>query len=75
MADAPLPIATPWLNVKLAAAYIGRSPRFLARAVHRGELRGARIGGRSELFFLTSWLDDFMQEHATPITLPVRRRA
>ena len=73
--DAPLPIATPWLNVRLAGTYIGRSPRFLARCVHRGELRAARIGGRSELYFLAAWLDDYMQQHATPIMLPARRRA
>jgi hypothetical protein len=70
-ADSP---RSPWLNLKSAGLYLDRSPRFLARAVKRGELRAARIGGRAELFFLASWLDDFMLRNSTPAEV-VRRRA
>lgn len=66
---------SPWLNLREAARRAKRGPRFLAREVRAGRLRGAVIGGRRELFFRAEWVDEFLEAQATPILMPARRRA
>ena len=66
------PVPSPWLPLKAAAAYCGRSRRFLAREIKAGRLRAARVGGRGELLFRREWLDAWLDDLATPIV--VRRR-
>jgi excisionase family DNA binding protein len=68
-------IDTPWLNLEMAAAYIKRGKRFVSGEVKAGRLRAARVGGRRELLFRREWLDQFLEELATPVIVNVRRRA
>jgi len=46
-----------WLKVGEAAERARCGPKTIYRAVQRGQLRAARIGGRRELRFLASWID------------------
>jgi hypothetical protein len=76
---------SPWWTLDDAAAYasghtathtgqprIGR--RLLARAVRAGRLRACVIGGRGQILTRREWVDAWILECATPITLPTRRR-
>lgn len=67
-------LTSPWLTLTEASTYTKRGKRFLAREVHAGRLRAARIGGRGELMFLTAWLDEYIESLSTPVLL-TRRRA
>ena len=66
--------SSPWLTLAEAATYSKRGKRFLAREVNAGRLRAARVGGRGELMFLSTWLDEWLESLATP-ALVTRRRA
>lgn len=70
----PGAIETPWLNIAMAAAYVHRSKRFIAKEVKAGRLRAARVGGRGELLFRREWLDQFLEELATPVIVSAPRR-
>lgn len=58
-----------------AADYLKRGRRFLAREVHAGRLRAARIGGRGEILTCRAWCDQYVETMATPIAVATRRRA
>lgn len=67
---------SPWLTTKEAALYARRSRKFLAKEVKIGRLRAAHIGGKRELMFRREWLDQFLEDLATPVMIgPNRRRA
>ena len=66
---------SPWLTATEAAAYTKRGKRFLRSAVKAGKLRAAKVGGRQELLFRAEWLDQWLEDLATPVLLNVRRRA
>lgn len=67
--------ASPWMTASEAAAYLKRGRRFVLREIHAGRLRAARIGGRGEILTRAEWCDAYVQEQATPIPIPTRRRA
>jgi hypothetical protein len=68
--------ASPWLKLKTeGAAYAKRGGRFLAREVNAGRLRTAKIGGRGELITRASWLDEWIEAQAAPVTVSMRKRA
>ncbi len=70
------PIETPWLSSAEASAYCRRGRRHLRAAVRAGKLRAAVVGGKRELLFRREWLDQFLEDQATPIkVLPGRRTA
>jgi excisionase family DNA binding protein len=60
MTDLP----TQWLTVREAAAYSRCGVKTLYRAVQRGELRAARVGGRRKLVLRTAWLDAYLEASA-----------
>jgi excisionase family DNA binding protein len=60
MTDLP----TQWLTVREAAAYSRCGVKTLYRAVQRGELRAARVGGRRKLVLRTAWLDAYLEAPA-----------
>lgn len=66
---------SPWLRLIDAADYTKRGRRLLAREVKAGRLQAAAIGGRRELMFRREWLDRWIEDQATPVLLPARRRA
>jgi excisionase family DNA binding protein len=66
---------SPWLNLAEAAAYIKRGKRFVAREVHAGRLRAARVGGRGEVLTRREWLDAWIEDQAAPVAYAARRRA
>lgn len=67
-------ITSPWLRLRTEGAeYAKRSGRFLAREVQAGRLRAARIGGRGELLVRREWLDQWIEDQAQPVLVPVRR--
>lgn len=49
-----------WLTVDEAAARARCGVKTIYRAVRSGQLRAVRIGGRRELRFLESWIDDWL---------------
>jgi excisionase family DNA binding protein len=49
-----------WLKVREAADRARCGPKTIYRAVRSGQLRAARIGGRRELRFLESWIDQWL---------------
>jgi excisionase family DNA binding protein len=61
---AQVPSASPWLNVKQAAAYIQAGPKTVYRAVEAGHLRAARLGGRRDIRLRREWLDDYLERCA-----------
>lgn len=75
--DAQAPPASPWMRVVTeGAAYVHRGARFMVREVKQGRLRAARIGGRGELITRREWLDQWVEDQATPVAVtPMRRRA
>jgi excisionase family DNA binding protein len=66
---------SPWLTIAEAADYVHRGRRFLAREVRAGRLRAARVGGRGELLLRREWIDLWVEDLATPVMVPTRRRA
>jgi excisionase family DNA binding protein len=66
---------SPWMTVHQAAAYTHRGRRYLRKQVDAGKLRGAVVGGKKELLFRREWLDQFIEDLATPVVMPIRRRA
>jgi excisionase family DNA binding protein len=54
-----------WLKVGEAADRARCGPKTIYRAVQRGQLRAARIGGRRELRFLASWIDCWLAGEET----------
>ncbi len=66
---------SPWLTATEAAAYLKRGRRFVLREIHAGRLRAAIVGGRREILTRTEWCDAWVQDQATPIMMPTRRRA
>jgi excisionase family DNA binding protein len=68
-----LPVDSPWMTKAEAATYAKRGKRALARAVHAGDLRAARIGGRGELLFRREWLDEWIEAQARPVMVPIWR--
>jgi excisionase family DNA binding protein len=67
-------ILTPWLSIAEAADYTRRGRRYLRKQVQAGKLRGACVGGKRELLFRREWLDQFLEDLATPIDVSFARR-
>jgi excisionase family DNA binding protein len=58
---------SPWLTVKQAAERARVGSGLIYREVKAGRLRAARIGGRRDLRFLDSWVDEWLVRSATPV--------
>jgi excisionase family DNA binding protein len=69
-----MPADSPWLTSPDAAQYSHRSKATLAREVKAGRPRAARVGGRGQLLFRREWIDQWLEDQATPIMVPARRR-
>jgi excisionase family DNA binding protein len=54
-------LPTEWLTVREAAVYSRCGVKTLYRAVRRGELRAARVGGRRKLVLRRVWLDAYLE--------------
>jgi excisionase family DNA binding protein len=65
---------SPWMRSPEAAEYAKRHKQTLAREVKAGRLRAARVGGRGELLFRREWIDQWLEDLATPIVVPAMRR-
>lgn len=66
---------SPWLNLKEAAVYARRAPRFLARQIRDGRLRAARVGGRGEFCLRREWIDEWLEGLSRPIHVSFGRIA
>jgi excisionase family DNA binding protein len=49
-----------WLTVREAADHARVGPKTIYRAVRATHLRAVRIGGRRELRFLETWIDEWL---------------
>jgi excisionase family DNA binding protein len=67
--------ASPWRTTGEAARYLRRGRRFVLREIRAGRLRAAKIGGRGEILTRDAWCDQWVEDQATPVLLPARRRA
>lgn len=65
---------SPWLTTRDAAAYLKVGPRFVLNEIKAGRLRAARIGGRGQILTPREWLDQFIEDQATPVMVAPRRR-
>ena len=64
--------AVVWLTTEQAAARAQVGPKLVYREVKAGRLRAARVGGRRDLRFLASWIDEWLTRCATPIEITPR---
>jgi hypothetical protein len=64
---------SPWMTLKEAGRYARRGPRFLAREIKAGRLRAARVGGRGEYLTRGPWVDQWLEDLATPVLVSGRR--
>ncbi len=60
-------VASPWLDVREAAARAKCGTRSIYNAVQTGTLQAAKLGGRRELRFLAEWIDAWLLETSTPV--------
>jgi hypothetical protein len=68
--------ATPWKNARQAGQRMnGRSRRFVMKEFKAGRLRAARIGGRGEILTRDEWIDEWIEQQASPVVVSIRRRA
>ena len=67
----PRPFEPPqrWLTVTEAAEYARCGVKVIYRAVRGRKLRAAKVGGRRELRFLATWIDEFLIASSTPVVV------
>jgi excisionase family DNA binding protein len=70
----PTPVASPWLTLAQAAAYLHRGRRFVRDEIRQGRLRAALVGGRHETLTCTAWLDEYVQAQSAIVPLLHRQR-
>jgi excisionase family DNA binding protein len=58
---------TPWKTVPQVAAIVQVGTRQVYRAIHRGDLRAAKIGARGDLRIHESWISEWLERLATPV--------
>lgn len=56
---------TPWLTVMEAAHRARCGTKLIYREVKANRLKAARVGGRRELRFLASWIDEWLIAYCT----------
>lgn len=56
-----------WLTVDDAARHAKCGAKSIYLAVKKRKLRAARLGGRRELRFLASWIDEWLLATSTPV--------
>jgi hypothetical protein len=69
-----LPTDSPWRSAEAAGKRINKGKRFVQREIRLGRMRGARIGGRGEYLTQDAWIDEWVEKHASPLVVPLRRR-
>jgi excisionase family DNA binding protein len=57
-------IVTNWMTVREAAVYTRCGVKTLYRAIHAGQIRAARIGGRRKIVVKKEWLDAYLEAMA-----------
>jgi excisionase family DNA binding protein len=65
---------SPWLTLKQAADTAQCGQRLLRRAIAKGQLRAARIGGRGDIRIHRDWLTDWLERLAEPVEINPRIR-
>jgi excisionase family DNA binding protein len=62
------PVPTPWKNTVEASQRARCGLKLVYRAIKRGDLRAARLGGRRGAIRIhESWIDEWIARNATPI--------
>ncbi len=62
---------SPWLTVKEAADRARCGVKTIYREVKASRLRAARIGGRRQLRFQASWIDDWLIRQSNVVEVEV----
>jgi excisionase family DNA binding protein len=66
----PTPEASPWLTIEEARRDVKVSAKLLYRAIHRGDLRAARLGGRSGAIRIhRTWIMEWLERSAQPVEI------
>jgi len=59
-----------WLTIEEARQVVKCGPKLLYRAVQRGDLRAARLGGRSGAIRIhRDWITEWLERSAQPIEI------
>ena len=66
---------TVWMTTAEMAKYARVGIKTIYKEIRSGRLRVARVGGRREYRGTEDWTDEWLEESATPVVLPIRRRA
>jgi len=69
-----LPIDSPWLTAKDAAAYLRRGQRFVRSEIAAGRLRAAIVGERREILTRREWCDAWVESRVMAMPFPARSR-
>ena len=64
--DTPI-VNDPWLLLAEGAARLRVHEATLRRAIKRGQLRAARVGGRKSIRLRASWCDAWLEQTTTPV--------
>ena len=68
-------VTTVWMTTAEIAKYAKVGIKTIYKEIRAGRLRVARVGGRREYRGTEDWTDEWLEESATPVVLPIRRRA
>ena len=60
-------LLTPWKTAEQAAARAQVGLKLIYREVKAGRLRAARVGGRRDLRFLDTWIDEWLEATSAPV--------
>lgn len=61
---------SPWLTVEEAKSEVKVGAKLIYRAVKRGDLRAARLGGRSGAIRIhRAWITEWMERSAQPLEI------
>jgi excisionase family DNA binding protein len=75
IADASEPLApAAWITLEEAALRLRVSTATLRRAIKRGRLRAARVGGNRAIRLRPEWADAWLEATSTPIEAVQRVR-
>jgi excisionase family DNA binding protein len=63
-----------WITLTEGAAYSNKGKRYLRQAIAAKQLRAAKVGGRGDNLLRKEWIDQWLEDLATPVVVSSGRR-